>query len=212
MALRVAVLAGLLIGGIATSASAQAPMGQSLPTFETAPPAPPPGAGMGGTRGAPPPGAPPMGAAPAGAGGFGPPRAQDPPCFKEFVPLRDAAEQKGLLIKAAVERKADRQEVCKLFKVYAAAESKVMKFITENKEQCQVPQQAVNQMQANHDRTVKTRDQVCAGGPGAAGGPAPPPPQPRLSDELGVRNVISPEMTKPGRGTFDTLTGNPLAR
>src|SRR4051794_38433202 len=106
MALRLAVLAGLLIGGIATSASAQVPMGQSLPTFESAPPAPPPGAGMGG--GAPPPGAPPMGAAPAGAGGFGPPRAQEqPPCFKEFVPLRDAAEQKGLLIKAAVERKAD---------------------------------------------------------------------------------------------------------
>src|SRR5438046_731058 len=126
MALRVAVLAGLLVGGIAASASAQvSSMGQSLPTFENAPAAPPPGAGMGGSM-APPPGAAPPTAAPAGAAGFGPPRAQEPPCFKEFVPLRDAAEKKGLLIKAAVERKADRQEVCKLFKVYAAAEGKVM--------------------------------------------------------------------------------------
>jgi hypothetical protein len=210
MALRVAVLAGLLVGGIATTAWAQVPMGQSLPTFETAPPAPPPGAGMGGSM-APPPNAAPRGAAPAGAAGFGPPPAQEPPCFKEFVPLRDAAEKKGMLIKAAVERKADRQEVCKLFKVYAAAEGKMMKFVTENQQQCQVPQQAVSQMQANHDRTIKTRDQVCAAGPGAPGAAAAPPP-PRLSDELGVRNVISPEMTKPGKGTFDTLTGNPLGR
>src|SRR5689334_20028363 len=115
MALRVAVLAGLLVGGIATSASAQVPMGQNLPTFESAPPAPPPGAGMGGAG---------MGgggmAAPAAAppgGGFGaPPQQQEPPCFKEFVPLRETAEKKGMLIKAAVDRKADRQQVCKLFK------------------------------------------------------------------------------------------------
>lgn len=211
MALRVAVLAGLLVGGIAASASAQVSMGQSLPTFENAPPAPAPGAGMGGAGMAPPPGAAPPAAAPAGAAGFGPPRAQEPPCFKDFLPLRDTAEKKGLLIKAAVERKADRQEVCKLFKVFAAAEGKVIKFVTENQQKCQVPQQAVSQMQANHDRTVKTKDQICAAGAGAPGTAAPPPP-PRLSDELGVRNVISPEMTKPGKGTFDTLTGNPLAR
>jgi hypothetical protein len=209
MALRVAVLAGLFVCGMAATASAQVPMGGgNLPTFDTAPPAPPPGAGMGGAGMAPPPGAPPQG------GGFGAPPGQEPPCFKEFTPLRDAAEKKGLLIKAAVERKAQRQEVCKLFKVYAAAEGKVMKFITDNREACQVPPQAVSTMQANHDRTVKTRDQICAAGPGAPGvaGAPVPPPQPRLSDELGVRSVISPEMTKPGKGTFDTLTGNPLAR
>src|SRR4051812_48699642 len=102
MALRVALLAGLLLGGIAANAAAQAPMGQSLPTFENAPPAPPPGTGMGGAGMAPPPGAPRPGAAPAGAAGFGQPPAQEPPCFKEFVPLREAAEKKGLLIKAAV--------------------------------------------------------------------------------------------------------------
>ena len=51
-------------------------------------------------------------------------------------------------------------------------------------------------MKANHDRTVKTRTQVCASGPmGAA--PGTPPPGPKLSDELGVRGVAGPAPAAP---------------
>ena len=41
----------------------------------------------------------------------------------------------------------------------------------------------------------------------------PAPAGPTLSEALGTTvNVPSVDKNKPGRGTFDTLTGNPLAR
>jgi hypothetical protein len=198
-----ALAAGLALTGVG-SALAQVPMmGSNLPTFENAPPAPPPGAaGPGGMMmPGPAPGGPPPGA------------AQEPPCFKDFVPLREAAEKRAAMIKNAAERKAPRPQVCQLFKNFAVAEAKVVKFVTDNQSACHIPPQAVSQMKANHDRTMKTRDQVCAAGPmGAAPGPGAPPPGPRLSDELGVRGVAGPSNVTPGRGTFDTLQGSALSR
>jgi hypothetical protein len=212
MALRRAVaLAGLLLVASVGSVAAQVPMiGGNLPDFDSAPPAPPPGAGAMPDMVAPPPGGPPPGA----PGGFPPPpqqSAQQPPCFKEFLPLREAAEKRAGLIKTAADHKAPREEVCQLFKNFAASEAKVVKFVTENQAKCGVPAQVVSQMKSNHDRTLKTRDQICnAASMGSAA--AGPPPGPRLSDELGLRGVVGPNNVHPGRGTFDTLTGNALAR
>jgi hypothetical protein len=210
MTLRCVALAAVLAFAGVGSALAQVPMmGGNLPTFDNAPPAPPPGAAPGGMMQGPPPGAQRGGMAPPGAA----PQAggQEPPCFKDFVPLREAAEKRANMIKNASERKAPRPEVCQLFKNFAVAEAKVVKFVTDNQSACQIPPQAVSQMKANHDRTMKTRDQVCAAGPmGAA--PGAPPPGPRLSDELGVRGVAGPNNTSTGRGTFDTLQGSALSR
>jgi len=223
---RAAVLTGLVFCALAGDAAAQVPMSGNLPTFDNAPPAPPPGTGG---MMAPPPGAPPppsgpppglanspgMGGGMAGppgmGGGMGGPPRGEPPCMKEFLPLKEAAEKRAGLIKHAAERKATREQVCGLFKNFAAAESKVVKFITENQAKCQVPPQAVGQMQANHDRTLKTRDQICSSGP-MPGAPAGPPPGPKLSDEIGGGGVIGAGGDKPGRGTFDTLTGPALSR
>jgi len=185
-------------------------IGGNMPDFDSAPPAPPPGAGS--EVMAPPPGGPPAGGPPPGAAaGFGPPPGKEPPCFRDFLPLRQAAEKSAGLIKTAADRKASREEVCQLFKNFAVHEGKVIKFVTENQAQCQIPPQIISQMKTNHDRTLKTRDGICSSAPmgGAAGGP---PPGPRLSDELGLRGVAGPNNVSPGRGTFDTLTGNPLAR
>jgi hypothetical protein len=200
----VALAAGLAFTAVG-SALAQVPlMGGSRPTFDNAPPAPPPGAAPGGMMQGPPPGAAQGGMAPQGGG-------QEPPCFKDFVPLREAAEKRANMIKTAADRKAPRPEICQLFKNFAVAEAKVVKFVTENQSVCHIPPQAVGQMKSNHDRTLKTRDQVCAAGPmGAA--PGAPPPGPRLSDELGVRGVAGPSNVTPGRGTFDTLQGSALSR
>jgi hypothetical protein len=193
-----ALLAGVTALALCGPAAAQVPMMGNLPSFDTAPPAPPPGA------------APPLGApmaAPPGAG----PQGQEPPCYRDFMPLRSEAEKRGKAIQAAADRKAPRPQVCQLFKNFAASEAKVVKFVTDNQSQCQIPAQVVTQMTANHDRTLKTRDNICAAG--AAGpGPAGPPPGPRLSDELGVRGIAGPTPGSTGRGTFDTLTGNALAR
>jgi hypothetical protein len=200
----VALAAGLAFMAVG-SALAQVPlMGGNRPTFDNAPPAPPPGAAPGGMMQGPPPGAAQGGMAPQGGG-------QEPPCFKDFVPLREAAEKRAGMIKSAADRKAPRPEICQLFKNFAVAEAKVVKFVTENQSACHIPPQAVGQMKSNHDRTLKTRDQVCAAGPmGAA--PGAPPPGPRLSDELGVRGVAGPSNVTPGRGTFDTLQGSALSR
>src|SRR5262249_36021773 len=130
---RVAALTGLVFCVLAWHAAAQVPMGGNLPTWDNAPPAPPPGTG--GTM-APPPGAPPSGPPPglanspgmmAGPPGMGGPPRGEPPCMKEFMPLKEAAEKRAGLIQQAAQRKAAREQVCGLFKNFAAAEAKVVK-------------------------------------------------------------------------------------
>ena len=56
----------------------------------------------------------------------------------------------------------------------------------------------------NHERTLKFRDTVCAETPQAK--------PPSLSDALGTPTLDTAKNTKTGKGTFDTLTGNPLAK
>jgi hypothetical protein len=206
---RVAALAGLIVLGLAAPTMAQVPLTGNLPTFDTAPPAPPPGAG-----------APPPMAAPPGAGGgmmsgprLGPPPGGDP-CERDFLPLKQAVEKNGGLIKAMMEKAQHaktppkREEACKLFRNMAVAMTKMLNFVTENKSACHIPDQFLQGVKTGHDNITKGRDNACAAGPiGHAPGP---PPGPRLSDELGVGRVG--EAGTPGRGTFDTLTGNALAK
>jgi hypothetical protein len=137
---------------------------------------------------------------------------QEPPCFKEFMSLRQEAQKKANLINAARDRKPPptREEMCQTVKTFAAAEAKVIKFVTDNQASCGIPDEAITQMKTGQAQTTKFRTAVCSGGGPAA--KAAPPPGPRLSDELGVRNIPGPSTSSSGRGVFDTLTGNPLAR
>jgi hypothetical protein len=193
-------------------AAAQVPtMTGPLPTFENAPAAPPPGTGVA-----------PMGAPPGARGGGpqagppggppGPPGGQEPPCFKEFMALRQEAQKKASLINAAKDRNPPptREEMCQTVKVFAAAEAKVIKYVVDNQQSCGIPGEAITQMKAGQAQTVKFRTAVCSGGPAA--GKAAAPPTPKLSDELGIRGIAGPTGGATGRGTFDTLTGNALER
>jgi len=138
---------------------------------------------------------------------FPPAPQQPPPCFNEFMPLRNEAEKRGTAIQAASKRKAPREEICGLFKHFAEAEAKYVKYAETNATWCGIPEQAVQQMKSNHSQTLKIRGQVCA----AAAAPAKPR-GPTLGDALGTTSVVTPSGTRTGRGTFDTLTGNPLTR
>jgi hypothetical protein len=210
----VAALAGLILLGFAAPTAAQAPMGGNLATFDNAPPAPPPGVAP---MGPPPMAAPPGMAPPPGArGGMmpGAPPGQDA-CERDFLPLKAAAEKHGSTLKAMMEKAQqtktppNRQEACRIFRNMAAAITKMVAFMNENKETCRIPDQAIQGIKAGQDNINKGRDNACASGPiGAA--PGAPPPGPRLSDELGVGRIGG--SGAPGRGTFDTLTGNVLAR
>jgi len=138
---------------------------------------------------------------PPGIGG-----GQEPPCIKDFLPLREEAQKRALAIRAGMEKKVPREEACKLFQAFSAAESKMIKFAEANATWCGIPAQALAQMKEGQAHTAKTRAQICA-----AGGPAKPA-APSLSDALGTSNAPIPEVNKGSGGTFDTLTGNALSR
>lgn len=148
---------------------------------------------------------------PAWGGGGAPQGASSggPPCANEFMPLRNDAQTKGMAIKAAVDRKAERPEICKVFRTFVAAEAKVVKFVQENGSRCSIPADALKVMKTNHGKSTAMSNRVCnaAAGPGAA--PAPP----SLSDALGTSRIPDSSNIKTGKGgTFDTLSGTPLGR
>jgi hypothetical protein len=132
------------------------------------------------------------------------------PCQDEFMELQKEREQRGLALKQAQGRKPERAEFCGLIKTYSAVESKVVKFMETNNVWCGIPPQAVEQIKTVHAGTQKALKTVCSGGPGPGSGGPPPPPS--LSDVLGTSRVPDSTSTRPGRGTLDTLTGNPLGR
>jgi hypothetical protein len=214
------------VTAFAVQANAQGAFPAPLPGQAAAPanasPFPPvngaaPGASLGGpsafpTNGvAPIPGggpvaAPMMGAPPPQAGG-GPNEA----CMKGFVPLREEAEKRGKLIKAASDRHAQPEEACKLISEYSKAESNMIKYVQLNSTKCGIPPQISDQLKKGHVNTEVMQKKVCAAAQAGTRGPAGP----SLSEVLGSASAL-PEATttakKNGGTTFDTLNGNVLAR
>jgi hypothetical protein len=123
-----------------------------------------------------------------------------------FPALREDVEKGAAVIKAASARKASREEVCPIFKSFALKEAKMVTFLETNQKVCGVPPNVITQVKSNHAQTLRIRDTVCSAAPA---GPAAP----TLSDALGGPIIADDQSAKlPGRGTFDTLTGNALQR
>jgi hypothetical protein len=173
-------------------------------------PFPPVGGVPGGASPFPSAGAPPMG----GAGGFGAPqRPNSGPseaCMKGFIPLREDAEKRGKLIKAASERKAPPDEACKLITNFGQAEVKMIKYIEANAQKCGIPPQIGDQLKAGHKNTEQLREKVCNAAQQMAQQRASAAPS--LSEALGSVSAPEAQPTKKGGSTFDTLNGNVLAR
>jgi hypothetical protein len=145
--------------------------------------------------------APPQGAGPSDA------------CMKGFVPLREDAEKRGKLIKAASDRHAPPPEACKLIQNFAQAELKMIQYVEANSAKCGIPPQIAEQLKGGHKNTEAMQKKVCdvAQQIQARGGA---PAGPSLSEVLGSATAL-PEATptnKKGGSTFDTLNGNVLAR
>jgi hypothetical protein len=137
-----------------------------------------------------------------GPGMGGPPQPSG--ICANFPKLRDEAKAKAEAVSAIGKRKGDRKDMCAAVQSFTAAEEKVVKFLDDNKANCGVPVQAVTQAKTMHANTIKFRDTVCAEGP--------KPKVPTLSDAIGSTPLDTSTNTKTGRGTLDTLTGNPLAK
>jgi hypothetical protein len=145
---------------------------------------------------------------PPQGGGGGPPEA----CMKGFMPLREEAEKRGKLIKAASDRHAPPDEACKLISAYSQAEVKMIKYVESHATSCGIPVQVADQLKGGHKGTEALEKKVCnvaqqvqqRGGAAQAG--------PSLSEVLGASAVPEVNTAKKGGSTFDTLNGNVLAR
>jgi hypothetical protein len=131
-------------------------------------------------------------------------------CMKGFVPLREEAEKRGKLIKAASDRHAPPEEACKLIGNYGQVEIKMIKYVESHAAKCGIPPQISEQLKNGHKGTEAMQQKVCAV---AQQQQQKGPAGPSLSDVLGSSAAL-PEVTptKKGGSTFDTLNGNALAR
>jgi hypothetical protein len=136
------------------------------------------------------------------------PAAEASPCIQKFIPLRQDYDKRLATTQSAINRKAALPELCRLFTEVAAAETKMIKYVEDQGMWCGFPPEALPSMKAGHAKSLEYRKQTCNG---AAAGAAPRPAGPSLSDALSAP-IPDANTTKTGRGTFDTLTGNPLAR
>ncbi|MBB1092661.1 hypothetical protein [Rhodopseudomonas pseudopalustris] len=162
------------------------------------------------------------GAAPiaGGAGGFAAPPPAAPmgqqaggeECMNDFVKLRQDAEKRGAAIQAAGKRKAPAAEACKLIGAFAAAETKMIKYVVVNSKKCGIPGEIAEQLKKGHQNTEGMQKKVCDI---AAQQQQRGPAGPSLADVLGSSSA-TPEANasakKFGGTTFDTLNGNVLQR
>jgi hypothetical protein len=145
---------------------------------------------------------------PGGGSPFGAPQQGPPPACQQLLTYRDETAKHGQALKAAGQKKAQPEELCKLFKAFLGAETKMLKGLEELSSTCGVPVDVIKQVKAGHAQASQTAKQVCDV---AAQGPRPTGPS--LGEALGAAPVV-PDATsaKRGQGTFDTLSGSPLVR
>jgi hypothetical protein len=129
-----------------------------------------------------------------------------PPQCADFPRLSAEAKKKADAVQTAMNAKADRKQICSLMTTFVASEATVIKFLEDNKVWCGVPDDAIKASKMSHEKSMKFRTMAC----NAEAAPAPKAPS--LSDAIKTPSVDSATNTKTGHGTFDTLTGNPLAR
>lgn len=155
------------------------------------------------------------GAAPVGGGGgafsAAPPTQAGPgeDCMKAFLPLREEAEKRGKLIKAASDRHAPPDEACKLIGNFAQSEAKMIEYVKSHAAKCGIPAQVGEQMKAGHKNTEAMKAKVCQVAQQMQNRPAPGP---SLSEVLGSGSAPEANSGKKGGSTFDTLNGNVLTR
>ena len=131
-------------------------------------------------------------------------------CMKGFLPLREEAEKRGKLIKAASDRRAPPDEACKLIGSFAQSEVKMIKYVESHAAKCGIPQQISDQLKTGHKSTEAMQQKVCQV---AQQQQQKGPSGPSLSEVLGSSAAL-PEVNtaKKGGSTFDTLNGNVLTR
>jgi hypothetical protein len=148
------------------------------------------------------------GASPAMPGGAFSAPQEPPPACRQLLGSRDDVAKHGQALQAAGQKKVPPEELCKLFKAFLAAESKMMKGLQDHGATCGVPPEVLKQVKDGHGKASEVGKKVCDA---AAQGPRPAGPS--LSDALGTTPAVPDASTATKKqSTFDTLTGSPLDR
>jgi hypothetical protein len=82
-------------------------------------------------------------------------------CKKGFTPLRDEAERRGRLVKAASDRKAPRDEACQLIGSFSEAELKMIRYVDANSAKCGF-QHVAARLKAGAAKTEEMYRRICA--------------------------------------------------
>jgi hypothetical protein len=130
-------------------------------------------------------------------------------CVDQYLPLREEVDKRFEATKAGIARKGGAPEICNLLTKFSQAEAALMKFIEKNTGNCPFPPNMLENIKASNVKSEGYRKQACT----AAAAPARPtrPTEPTLSDALSPP-ALNKDNTRTGRGTLDSLGGNPLAR
>jgi hypothetical protein len=88
-------------------------------------------------------------------------------CMNDVLSLREEAERRGHLVKAASDRHASAGESCKLISEFITAEVKMIKYLQVKSAECGIPPNVMDQLNAGHKRSESMRARICAyAGPG----------------------------------------------
>ncbi|HET7678547.1 MAG TPA: hypothetical protein VFK79_00250 [Xanthobacteraceae bacterium] len=134
---------------------------------------------------------------------------QKPPCIDDFLSLRQELDKRFETVKTTLERKPTAAEACSVLTKFTQSEAAMIKFVEKNSGTCPLPPNLLQDIKAGNVKSEGYRKQACT----AAAAPARParPAAPTLSDAFSAP-VAGKDNTRTGRGTLDSLGGNPLAR
>jgi len=99
-----------------------------------------------------------------------------PPACQQLLNNRNETGKHRQALQAAGQKKAPPDELCKLFKIFLTAESKMLKGLEEHSAACGVPAEVINKVEAGHSKASQMGKQICdlarrlVPGPGCSAG------------------------------------------
>src|SRR3954464_11286841 len=100
------------------------------------------------------------GGGPGGQFGAAPAPQQPPPACQQLLTLRDETQKHGQALQAASQKKASPEELCKLFKVFLGAETKMLKGLEDQSTACGVPPKVLRRVRSGQTRPSRTANNI----------------------------------------------------
>jgi hypothetical protein len=83
------------------------------------------------------------------------------PACEQLLGTRDEVAKRGQALQLAGQKKAPPEELCKLFKAFVAAESKMIKGLEEHSSTCGLAPEIIEWVKAQHGKASETSKRVC---------------------------------------------------